>query len=210
METIDYERLATVTLSVLRQAIREEPTFWGFPAPKQPKKGRWMSLVPEVCDYVEKQFPENTYEPPTTKQLYELFRETTMVRCSFRAFVAAATYVSRNRDLSRGWHLSRLEMTRPSRVEWMKIPASEYPPTASSVCLRQLVGDAGLTVAELKRHIADWPETDANGDPTEVWIETGDSISGPCVAVELLNLRTKEDGSSTSDLLFRPAPPNPS
>lgn len=60
----------------------------------------------------------------------------------------------------------------------------------------------GLTVAELKRHIANWPEIDTSGEPTEVWIQSGDMLSRQCVAIEVLNLRTKEDGTETSDLLF--------
>ena len=31
----------------------------------------------------------------------------------------------------------------------------------------------GLTVKELKTIVADWPEVDHLGEPTEVWIETG-------------------------------------
>lgn len=65
-----------------------------------------------------------------------------------------------------------------------------------------LYNNSGLTVAELKRHIEHWPETNERGEPTEVWIETGENLSGPCVAVEVLNRRTLEDGSETSDLLF--------
>lgn len=64
------------------------------------------------------------------------------------------------------------------------------------------IARASVTVAELKRHIANWPETDAMGEPTEVWIETGKTLSSPCMAVELLNYRIKDDGSPTSDLLF--------
>jgi hypothetical protein len=67
------------------------------------------------------------------------------------------------------------------------------------------IARAPVTVAELKRHIANWPETDSMGEPTEVWIETGKKLSSPCMAVELLNYRIKDDGSPTSDLLFCPA-----
>jgi len=68
--------------------------------------------------------------------------------------------------------------------------------------LRPLVNKLGVTVAELKRHISNWPETDAMGEPTEIWIETGEMICGPCVSIELLNYRTRQDGTPTSDLLF--------
>ena len=60
----------------------------------------------------------------------------------------------------------------------------------------------GLPVAELKRHIADWPETDAMGEPTEVWIQSGDGLSRQCLAIDVLNCRTLPDGTETSDLLF--------
>lgn len=78
-------------------------------------------------------------------------------------------------------------------------------PTPPSGCLHPLVSRLGVTVAELKRHIASWPETDAMGEPTEVWIETGEMLSSPCMTVELLNYRIREDGSPTSDLLLCPA-----
>lgn len=71
--------------------------------------------------------------------------------------------------------------------------------------LHSLVSKLGVTVAELKRHIANWPETDATGEPTEVWIETGKTLSSPCMTVELLNYRIRDDGSPTSDLLLCPA-----
>ncbi len=32
----------------------------------------------------------------------------------------------------------------------------------------------GMTVAELKAMVRDWPETDQNGDPCEVWIGRAD------------------------------------
>ncbi len=65
--------------------------------------------------------------------------------------------------------------------------------------LRNLLG---VTVAQLKAHIADWPEVDAAGNPTEVWISTGEGTSSPCVAVDPLNIRKTEGGDATSDLLF--------
>lgn len=63
-----------------------------------------------------------------------------------------------------------------------------------------------VTVAELKVMIADWPETDAMGDPTEVWLETGVSLTSPCNEVCPLNYRIREDGTPTSDLCFSPSP----
>lgn len=66
--------------------------------------------------------------------------------------------------------------------------------------LQPLITD-GLTVAQLKRHIADWPEIDASGEPTEVWIQTSRG-SCQCLTIDVLNLRTRDDGTETSDLLF--------
>lgn len=60
----------------------------------------------------------------------------------------------------------------------------------------------GIRVAELKRVVADWPETDAEGEPTEVWNQTGFGLSSPCVSVEILNKRTRDDGSPTADILL--------
>lgn len=71
--------------------------------------------------------------------------------------------------------------------------------------LHPLVSKMGVTVAELKKHIADWPETDAVGEPTEVWLETGHQLSSPCMSIELLNYRMRDDGTHTSDLLFCPS-----
>lgn len=68
--------------------------------------------------------------------------------------------------------------------------------------LEPLISTDCITVAELKRHIADWPEMDASGEPTEVWLQSGDMASRPCVAVEVLNLRRVNDDEETSDLLF--------
>ena len=55
--------------------------------------------------------------------------------------------------------------------------------------LKRLANPQGLPVAELKKHIADWPEIDANGEPTGVWLETGRGLSSQCVGVEILNYR---------------------
>jgi hypothetical protein len=34
-----------------------------------------------------------------------------------------------------------------------------------------------MTVVELKEILMDWPEADSEGEPTEVWIETGYELS---------------------------------
>ncbi len=49
----------------------------------------------------------------------------------------------------------------------------------------------GLTVRELKEIITDWSETDENGEPTEVWIETGWCLSSIVIEVSPLNKREK-------------------
>lgn len=71
--------------------------------------------------------------------------------------------------------------------------------------LLPLASGTGLTVGELKKHIANWPETNAAGEPTEVWLETGHQLSSPCMKIELLNYRKREDGTPSSDLLFCPS-----
>jgi len=70
------------------------------------------------------------------------------------------------------------------------------------VKLKPLDAPHGLTVAQLKRHVANWPETDAQGEPTEVWLQSGDELSRQCLAIEVLNLRTRPDGTEASDLLL--------
>jgi hypothetical protein len=81
----------------------------------------------------------------------------------------------------------------------------DKPETPVPDSLHPLFSKTGVTVAELKKHIADWPETDAMGEPTEVWLETGRELSSPCMSIELLNHRIHEDGTETSDLLFCPS-----
>ena len=36
-----------------------------------------------------------------------------------------------------------------------------------------------MTIKELKEIIKDWPETTKDGEPTEVWIETGLMLGSP-------------------------------
>lgn len=51
----------------------------------------------------------------------------------------------------------------------------------------------GLTVKELKALISDWPELDAMGELSEVWIATGQNLSSPVIEVSQLN---------STDLIF--------
>lgn len=53
----------------------------------------------------------------------------------------------------------------------------------------------GMTVAELKYMIRDWPETDEYGDPCEVWLCGADGLSNQARHATPLNKRRSEDGS---------------
>ena len=63
----------------------------------------------------------------------------------------------------------------------------------------------GITVGDLKRLLADWPETRPDGEPTEVWVETGIGLSGPCIEAIPLNCRLRDDGTASADLMLRPS-----
>lgn len=45
----------------------------------------------------------------------------------------------------------------------------------------------GMTVAELKALIRDWPETDKDDEPNGVWVDTGWCLSGPVIRALHLN-----------------------
>jgi hypothetical protein len=45
----------------------------------------------------------------------------------------------------------------------------------------------GMTVADLKELIKNWPDFDQNGEPNEVFLETGDCLSGPAISAWHLN-----------------------
>ena len=51
-----------------------------------------------------------------------------------------------------------------------------------------------MTVADLKEMIKDWPELDRDGEPSEVWMETGWCRSSPVTTAGSLNFREDEDG----------------
>lgn len=64
--------------------------------------------------------------------------------------------------------------------------------------------EKGLTVAELKRVIADWPETDDQGEPCEVWLADARGASNQACTISPLNARTSEDGKhSWADLILQ-------
>jgi len=54
--------------------------------------------------------------------------------------------------------------------------------------------ELGMTVKDLKILIKDWPEYDACGELTEVFVETGFCLSGPVIEACTLN---------NTDILFR-------
>ena len=61
----------------------------------------------------------------------------------------------------------------------------------------------GMTVAELKRLIADWPETDEYGDPCEVWLGDGNGLSNQAKEASPLNMRESEGGEKKwADLIL--------
>ena len=60
-----------------------------------------------------------------------------------------------------------------------------------------------MTIKELKDIIRDWPETDATGEPTEVWMQTGPTTSSPLVGFEYLNMDAMGNAFK-ADLLLVP------
>lgn len=68
----------------------------------------------------------------------------------------------------------------------------------------------GMTVADLKRIIADWPETDDEGEPCEVWLGSGNGYTNQAIVAIPLNVRSNEDGSKQwGDLLIEHNPVDP-
>lgn len=51
----------------------------------------------------------------------------------------------------------------------------------------------GMTVAELKEMVRDWPETDEFGEPCEVWLCDGQGLSNQALMATPLNMRQSED-----------------
>ena len=61
----------------------------------------------------------------------------------------------------------------------------------------------GMTVAELKELVKDWPETDEYGKPCEVWLCGADGLSNQARHAGPLNMRRSEDGTKLwADLMF--------
>jgi hypothetical protein len=68
-----------------------------------------------------------------------------------------------------------------------------------------------VTVRQLKAALADWPELNAEGQPTEVWVGSSGGVSNPCVSCWPLNPRL---GGDVADIILEinadtPPKPNP-
>lgn len=78
--------------------------------------------------------------------------------------------------------------------------------TAHKLRAETLEYENGMSVADLKALIRDWPETDQNGEPCEVWLETSPNLSNMVCQVAPLNYRTSDDGQRVwADILLAPA-----
>ena len=62
----------------------------------------------------------------------------------------------------------------------------------------------GMTVADLKEAIKDWPELDSNGEPCEVWVGTGEMTSNQAKTIIPLNARKSKDGKIWADIILEP------
>jgi hypothetical protein len=63
------------------------------------------------------------------------------------------------------------------------------------VTLQSVEFPNGMTVAELKAMVRDWPETDEYGEPCEVWLCDGKGLSNQAKTATPLNMRQSEDGT---------------
>lgn len=61
---------------------------------------------------------------------------------------------------------------------------------------------ARVTVRALKDMLETWPEEDADGEPTEVWIQTVRGVSDGVKEIWPLNRRTDDEGRVYSDILL--------
>ena len=61
----------------------------------------------------------------------------------------------------------------------------------------------GMTVSDLKRIIQDWPETDLEGNPCEVWVfQEGDLLSSQATSIVPLNPRYGNGVLKSADLII--------
>ncbi len=72
--------------------------------------------------------------------------------------------------------------------EGFKMHAEMVPPTKILDTVK--FSPDGLTIAELKEVIKDWPEVDNKGEPCQVWVGDGNShgISNPAHSIGSLNI----------------------
>lgn len=62
----------------------------------------------------------------------------------------------------------------------------------------------GLTVAELKRVIKNWPETNEDGEPCEVWLCGSNGLSNQAFEIWSLNMRyNKKNTKVWADMLIK-------
>lgn len=73
----------------------------------------------------------------------------------------------------------------------------------SNLIVSNIVVENSMTVADLKKLLAGWPETDENGDPCEVWVCGSNGLSNQVKRAVTLNLRTWDHGKlKSADLLL--------
>lgn len=78
----------------------------------------------------------------------------------------------------------------------------ELAKTREDRCQQKTFED-GMTIADLKALVRDWPETDEHGESCEVWLADVDGLSNQAHTVIPLNLRQSEDGKKVwADLLI--------
>ena len=62
----------------------------------------------------------------------------------------------------------------------------------------------GMTVADLKRIVAEWPETAEDGEPCKVWLSDVSGTSNPVHEARPLDKRQSQDGTRHwADLLLQ-------
>ena len=59
-----------------------------------------------------------------------------------------------------------------------------------------------MTITEFKEIVKDWPETDINGEETEVWLQNKDNTSRPLKTVTPLNWRLGDKGTWLGDMIL--------
>lgn len=60
----------------------------------------------------------------------------------------------------------------------------------------------GMTVAELKAIVKDWPETNDEGEPCEVWVCGRTGLSSQITTASSLNYRQGDSGEVWADLIL--------